>query len=196
MNSGEQCGGSRDPSPQNARPFEVVGRKRVLQGPIFDLEEVDLRLSSGRSQHAFVVRHPGAVAVAALDAAGRLLLVRQVRVALLRQTLEIPAGRLEAGETPLAAARRELEEETGWRAQELLPLVELEPAPGFCDERIFVFEARGLSPAGADRLDPDEDEELESCWMPLPEVVALRPADAKTLIAALLLQGRRASATR
>lgn len=185
-----------EPATDRPSPFEVRTREPLVRGRVFDLVRTEVVLPSGLVQTLDVVEHPGAVAVAAIDGQHRLLLVAQVRPAVGRTTLELPAGRLEPGEDPLEAAHRELEEETGLRARTLQPLLILEPAPGFCSEQVHLFLAEGLTPAGEDRLSPDEDEELTCTWLSLEDVVALRPADAKTLVAALLLQQRTAADTK
>src|SRR4030095_16579963 len=105
-------------------------------GTISEVLAPRLRRRSGRERELLVVEHPGAVAIAALDAAGELVLVRQYRHAAREELIEIPAGRLEKEEAPLAAAQRELAEETGRSAREWRTLATFLPAPGFCSERI------------------------------------------------------------
>ena len=175
-------------SPRGAAP-RSEGDRLLHAGRVFDLVE---RASSGPGGHAWaaeVVLHPGAVAVVALDESGRVLVVEQERPALQARTLEIPAGRLEPGEDPREAAARELEEETGLRAESLTLLHTVWPAPGFCSEQVHLFEARGLRPAGPDRLQPDADEDLVVRWSSPADLIAQRPVDAKTLLAALHAQG-------
>lgn len=94
-----------------------------------------------------VVRHPGGVVVLPLLEGGRTVLVRQFRYAVGRQTLELPAGKIEPGESPLEAAARELAEETGLRAARFEPLLRLFPAPGYSSEVIHAFAAHGASQA-------------------------------------------------
>ncbi len=159
-------------------------------GRIFDLIARHSVLPSGLEQTIDVIVHPGAVGVAALEADGRLLLVRQYRPALEAWTLEIPAGRLEAGEDPLDAARRELEEETGRRAGSWSTLRPIVPAPGFCNEVVHLFEARDLVEVPGGGLEADPDEEIEVLQRTPREILASGEADAKTLIAALLLERR------
>ena len=161
----------------------------LLHGKIFDLVASELTLPSGVEQNLWVVEHPGAVAIAPVTERGELLLVRQYRHAAREVLIEVPAGRLERGEAPLAAARRELAEETGASARRWRELVSFLPAPGFCSERIVLFEARELEfPAPGAR--PDADEDLEVLSLP-PERVLEIARDAKTLLAAAwLLLGR------
>lgn len=174
----------------NPGPLGQPTRQRsevLLRGRIFDIVSTRLTLPSGIEQDLLVVEHPGAVAIAALTEEGEMLLVRQYRHAAREVLLEIPAGRLEAGETPLEAARRELAEETGHSATDWRQRPPFLPAPGFCSERIFLFEARGLTPVPAH---PDPDEDIEVTSLP-PERVLETSTDGKTLLAAaLLLLGR------
>jgi len=159
----------------------------LLQGKIFDLVASRLTLPSGVEQDLWVVQHPGAVAIAAVTDAGEMLLVRQYRHAARELLVEVPAGRLEPGESPRAAAERELAEETGHGAAQWRELAAFLPAPGFCSERIVLFEARGLRAVPAT---PDADEDLEILRLP-PRRVLENARDAKTLLAAaLLLLGR------
>lgn len=168
----------------------VLARRRLHGGRVFEVLAESIRLPSGRGQELDIVRHPGAVAIAALDDDGRLVLVRQYRHALERETLEIPAGRLEKGEEPLAAARRELEEETGLVAGRWERLRVLAPAPGFCSERVHLFRAESLREVAGGGLPPDADEEIRLERRRPEEIVSSTIEDAKTLIAALLVSGR------
>jgi ADP-ribose pyrophosphatase len=177
---------SSDPGRPLGPPLRQEER-RLLSGRIFDVVAARLTLPSGIEQELWVVEHPGAVAIAAVTEAGELLLVRQYRHAARTVTLEIPAGRLEPGESPLAAARRELAEETGRSARSWRSLSTFLPAPGFCSERIHLFEARELEPCASE---PDADEDLEVVSL-APERVLEETGDGKSLLAAaLLLLGR------
>jgi len=161
--------------------------RTVLSGRVFDVLSSQLELPSGIRQDLLTIEHPGAVAVAALQRNGELVLVRQYRHATRECLVELPAGRLNAGEDPLEAARRELAEETGLSAREWSPLTTFYPAPGFASERMHVFLARELV-LGERAPDPDED--LEVLTM-TPEQVLAVARDGKTLLAAaLLLLGR------
>jgi ADP-ribose pyrophosphatase len=165
---------------------ECLSSETIYRGRIFDVARDVVRLPSGREQMLEIVRHGGAVAIAALDTDGLLLLVRQYRHAASDWLLEVPAGRVEPGEQAEAAARRELEEETGFRAARWSSLGSFWPAPGFCSERMSLFLARDLEPVGAGRLEPDPDEEIELVRM-APAAVLEVARDAKTLVAAALL---------
>jgi ADP-ribose pyrophosphatase len=173
--------------PGERPPGVHVERSEELHhGRIFDLVHEAVRLPSGLRQELDMVVHAGAVCVAALDGDGRVLLVRQYRHAAGEWLLEIPAGRLEAGEDPLVAARRELEEETGHRAARWSPLVGFFPAPGFCSEWMHLYRAEGLEEVPGGGLEADADEELELVRLPPAEVLR-ESRDAKTLVAASLL---------
>src|SRR5262249_8640008 len=132
-----------------------------------------------------IVEHPGAVAIVAVANDGKLALVRQRREAVRKYLLELPAGTLEAGESPLESARRELEEETGLTGGTWRELAAFYTTPGFCRERMHVFVAEGVE-AGAAK--PEADEELELVLWDVGEIDARigELEDAKT-IAGLLL---------
>lgn len=170
-------------------PIELVHSERVYQGRYFHLIKDRLRLPSGRPQEIEVLVHPGAVCIAPLTASGELLLVRQYRHAVGEWLLELPAGRLEHGEERALAARRELEEETGFRAHKLELLREFYAAPGFCSEWMSLYLATELEPAGAGARAPDPDEELELVRLTPAQALA-QTRDAKTLIACALLLNR------
>lgn len=173
-------------SSSQSRP-EVRDTRTHYSGRIFQVRTETVVLPSGTTQSLEIVEHGGAVAIAAVDDEGRLACVRQYRHAAGEELIEVPAGRLEDGEDPAVAARRELEEETGLRAERLEELAAFYPAPGFCSEFITVYRATGLSLAGADRLAPDEDEEIEVVWLRPDELIALPCRDAKSIIAASLV---------
>jgi ADP-ribose pyrophosphatase len=173
----------------------VVHRGHYLEVRVETTERAD-----GSRHRRDVVRHPGAVAVVALDEADRLLLVRQWRQPAGRSLLEIPAGTLDrdpatgALEDPELASRRELEEETGYRAASWEKLGTFWTAPGFASELMHLYLATDLVTAGHDRLTPDADEALELVRLPVADALAAAERgdvhDAKTLIGILLL-GRR-----
>lgn len=166
-------------------PERRVARRLVLAAPILDVYEDEVEGPHGRARRV-VVDHRGAVAVLPLLDADRAVLLRQWRYALGRELLEIPAGVLEPGEEPAAAARRELAEETGYRAGWLRPLVAVYPTPGFCTERIHLFVAGDLVPGPQA---PERDEHLQPLVVTRQQVrewvAAGGVEDAKTLLALL-----------
>ena len=143
-----------------------------------------------------IVGHPGAVAILALDADDRVLLVRQYRVAIGEALLEIPAGTLDVAEDgtiedPDEAARRELEEETGMRAGSWRLIARFWTAPGFASELMHLYLATDLRDADGERLQPDEDEHLEVERIPWRDALAAAERgefrDAKSLVGLLWL---------
>jgi len=171
----------------------VCRSQRVYSGLVINVRVDDVRLPDGRPARREVAEHPGAVAVLAVNESGEALLVRQYRHATGEVLLEIPAGKLDAGEQPIDCAGRELAEETGFHAARLQPLGSFFTSPGFAAEILHVFLATGLQPGEAA---PDGDELLEPFFLPLAELERLAAAgqvrDAKTLAALYLygLQGR------
>jgi ADP-ribose pyrophosphatase len=149
---------------------------------VFEGKLVTLVLEDGKE----IVRHAPAVAIVPVDGQGRVVLVRQQRPAVGGRVLELPAGLLEPGEQPLRAAQRELQEETGLHGGEWVEAAEVLTSPGFTDERIHLFVARGLE-EGDDA--PDDGEELELVRVPAADVPGLLAEleDAKTLAGLLLL---------
>ena len=156
----------------------------VYDGSIVRLELDRVIEPSGIEVTREVVRHSGAVVVLPIMDDGRIVLIRQYRYAVDRTMLEVPAGRLEPGEVPEDAARRELQEETGYYAHELTPLTSIFPAPGYTDEKMFLFRATRLE---LRESSPDEDESIEVVPMSRREALEILHradgADAKTLLA-------------
>jgi 8-oxo-dGTP pyrophosphatase MutT (NUDIX family) len=161
------------PLVDEAHSFPVVAEEHRFTGAKWSIwsETVDI---DGDVVVRDVLRHPGAVAVAAVDEGGRLLLIRQYRHPVSAYLWEIPAGLLDqAGEDPLECARRELLEEAGVTAERWSRLLELALSPGGTSERIIVFHATGL------HVDPDarphtgeaEERELPQVWVPIPDAV-------------------------
>ncbi len=141
-----------------------------------------------------VIRHNGSVVVLAVDDAAdpQVLMVRQYRHAAGQFLLELPAGHIDAGEAPLAAARRELMEETGFRARQWKPLVKYFASPGFLGESMQIYLAEGIREGTAQ---PEEDEKIEVRRVPLSELLAMiatgKIHDGKTMIGALLYAAKR-----
>lgn len=158
--------------------------RRVYEGRILNLRVDTVRLPSGGMALREIVEHRGAVAIVPILADGRVVLVRQFRYAVGQVSLEIPAGTLEPGEEPLACARRELEEETGYQAIRWEQLGTIWPTPGYSTEEIILFIARDLTPGPAR---PEFDEALSvtiMSWSEIWEAIEEgRLRDAKSIVA-------------
>ncbi len=165
---------------------EVLESRPVFKGKVLDLRVDRVRMPNGREGELEVVRHPGAAAVVPLTADRQVLLLRQYRYATGEWLLEVPAGKLDGGEEPEVCARRELEEESGYRAGRLRPLGWIWTSPGFTDERIWLFLATGLEPS---RQSLQRDEVLSVEKLPFDEAVRLAARgeirDSKSICALL-----------
>ena len=165
---------------------DPVARRTVFAGRVLDVGEEVHTLPNGRTATFEVIRHPGGAAVLPVLADGRIVLIRQYRPALGAMLWEIPAGRLEPGESPEACVRRELAEEAGYTAGQLTSLGGLWSAAGFCDEYVALFAASELMPVP---LAPEPDEIIEPVAMLLDEALQLlfqgEIRDAKTQLALL-----------
>ena len=172
--------------------FELTGSEVAWRGRIISAGVERFRYADGERTERDKVWHPGAVGVIASDD-DDVWLTRQPReAARLTASLEIPAGKLDVeGEPPLDCAKRELAEEAGLRAEAWEPVLDFHTSLGFCDERIWLFRAAGLSevPGGAR---PDHDERIEVVRWPLRRLDAAiaQSTDAKSLIALLWLARR------
>lgn len=118
-----------------------ISGKRVYEGKILNLEVDEVELSDGSLASRECVRHHGGAAVLYVTG-GRVLLVKQFRYLYGKEIYEIPAGKLEKGEDPMEAAKRELREETGFVANDMLPFLKIYPTPGYTDEVIHVYCAK------------------------------------------------------
>jgi len=169
----------------------TLSSKRVYDGRLLRLRVDQVRLPNGRTTTREIVVHRGAVVIAALDDRERVLLVRQYRKAVEKTLLELPAGTLEAGENPEDCAFRELQEETGYRADTLEPIITFYTAPGYCSEHLYLYLATDLhrEVSGA-----AEDESIEVVLLPLDEAPNLirrgEICDAKSIVGLLLVADR------
>jgi len=173
---------------QNLSEERIEGEV-LFEGRIIRVERDTVRLPNGLETSREVVRHPGAVAIIALQDE-HVLMVRQYRYAIAQETLEIPAGKLDPHEAPLACAQRELREETGYKGT-LEKVGTFYSTPGFTDEVMHLFLARDLI---WDPLSLDDDEFIALERIPWDEAVQKAHQnefnDAKTMLGILLVQGR------
>ena len=160
-----------------------IDGQQVYSGKILNLEVDRVRLPNGHVTVREVVRHPGAAVVVPVLPDGRVVLVRQYRYPAGRVLLELPAGKLDAGEDPARCAQRELGEEIGMSPGRLTPLGRFFTTPGFSDEVLYMFLAEDLT--ALEGASPDDDEFLEVSIVARDELMEMarggRIDDAKTL---------------
>jgi ADP-ribose diphosphatase len=177
-----------------SRQARVLSSRVVFRGPVFYVTSDRVQEPGGIVARRDVVRHSGSVVILAADDSRRplrVLLARQYRYAAGQRLWELPAGRIDPGEAPLAAAKRELLEETGYTARHWKRALFFYSSPGFLDETMAIYLASGLVPGQAQ---PEEDEFIRKRLFPLPAAVRMvmsgRIQDGKTMAGVLWLQVR------
>lgn len=164
------------------KPAREISTRRIHDGRVIDLDVVQVELPNGVTAELELIRHSGGAAVVALDAGGRVCLLRQYRHAAGQWLWELPAGKIDNREPPLETARRELADEAGVTAAQWTSLGELIPSPGVLCEVIHLWLARELDET---EQSTDEDEVLEVHWLAWQEAWAMvldgRIQDGKTL---------------
>ncbi len=167
--------------------FETLGQETVYRGRAFNVRRDEVRLPNQRKMHVDVIEHPGAVTILPVNAEGQILFVRQYRHATGRELLELPAGTLKTGEPPETCAAREVREETGFAAEQVIKLGEFFLAPGYSTEYMVVYFATGLSHAP---LPQDKDEFISLEAIPIERAYTMafggELIDGKSLAALLL----------
>ena len=190
------------PAPKFTGKAKLLSSKLAYQGKVFNVYSDTITEPSGRTNTRDVIRHNGSVVILGLDdrtnsADPTVILIRQYRHAAGQFLIELPAGRIDAGEKPLAAAKREMIEETGFRARKWTLLTKYFASPGFLGEWMQIYLAEGLTPGTAT---PEEDEQIQLLPTPLSEALQLiannKIHDGKTLIGLSLLDARRRTAVR
>jgi ADP-ribose pyrophosphatase len=149
--------------------MKLTSSKELLKTKIFTVTEDEAIEPGGFHIQRAIVQHAGSAVMMAVDGKKRILLVRQYRLPARQYLWELPAGRMDPGETPLQAARRELIEETGMRAKKWKKLVSYYPSPGFLAEKMHLFVATELT---AGEAKPMDDERIETRWFPAREIEA------------------------
>src|SRR5689334_200387 len=169
--------------------MKIISSKEVLKNKLFCIVDEVATDPSGFQIHRFIVRHPGSAVMMPVDEKERILLVKQFRLPAERDLWELPAGRLDPGESPLKAAKRELREETGLTAKKWIKLASFWASPGYVDEKMNLFLALELTMG---EQQPMDDERIETRWFAKSElekfVRAGQILDAKTIVGYFLWQ--------
>jgi len=169
--------------------MKLISSKELIRTPIFHVTLDQALDPDGFEIKRAIVQHGGSAVMMPIDERRRVLLVRQYRLPARQYMWELPAGRVDEGETPLQAAKRELVEETGYRAKKWTRLAEFFPSPGFLAEKMTIYTARELT---AGEKKPMEDERIETKWYTAREIDKLiqsrKIIDAKTMIGFLRWQ--------
>lgn len=163
---------------------KTLSSKVVYDGKVMTVIRDDVEVADGHKSFREVVIHSGGVVIAAKKDEDTILLVKQYRYPLKETVLELPAGKLEIGENPDAACKRELEEETGYRAKIWKSLGYINTTPGICTEKLYLYLAEDLEFVGEH---PDEGEIIKCCEYKLKDVLEMirngQINDAKTICA-------------
>jgi ADP-ribose pyrophosphatase len=158
----------------------------IYTSRIFKVVKKFMTNKNGEQVERQVIIHPGAVVILPILSDGRIVLIRQYRIAVDEELIELPAGTMEPDEEPIVTARRELIEETGYRANELAPILQFYASPGFVKEEMRLFKATGLTP-GPTAM--EDDEKIEPLIVDLPQAMKMvntgEIRDAKTIIGLL-----------
>lgn len=169
---------------------KTLHSETIYEGRIINVRVEDVELPNGKNSKRELIDHPGAVAVIAITPDNKVLAVRQYRKALKKAIVEIPAGKLEPGEKPEVTAVRELEEETGYTCESLDKIISFYTSPGFANELVHLYVAKGLEKKGEQAA--DEDEFLDVLHLSLEEMEEMLETeeihDAKTAYALMYLK--------
>ena len=164
----------------------MLNERIILETSRFRVAEIQQQLASGEINQREVVRHPGSVVIIPFLEENKVCLIKNKRVSVGRELIELPAGTLEPNEPALACAERELAEETGYRANDVRPLMELLPAPGILDERMQIFVAYDLTAGPPSREPGEEIQNLVVTWDEAVQLVKEQKiVDAKTIVGIL-----------
>jgi ADP-ribose pyrophosphatase len=173
--------------------LKLIKRNNVYQGKVFNTIVDEVEYPSGKRSIREVADHPGGAVVLAIFPDEKILMIEQHRYPLGRFIWELPAGKLEKNDDPLHCAQRELEEETGYRAQEWKKLLSIYTSPGFCNEELHIFLATNLSKAAGGRKLEEGEQTMTVEIVALTDAISMiegqEIVDAKTICG--ILQGER-----
>jgi ADP-ribose pyrophosphatase len=163
--------------------MKIISSRELLRNKLFAVVDEVATDPSGFEIHRSIVRHPGSAVMMAVDENDRILLVRQFRLPAETELWELPAGRIDPGESALEAAKRELREETGYEAKDWTELTSYWASPGYVDEKMTVFLATGLTEGKQETM---EDERIELAWYAKDDLADMirggKIFDGKTMI--------------
>ncbi|SHN20531.1 NUDIX hydrolase [Gracilibacillus kekensis] len=172
---------------------KTTNTQSIFNGKVIDVQVDDVLLPNGKNSKREIVKHPGAVAIIPITQDNKIIFVKQYRKPLEKTLIEIPAGKLEEGESPDITVLRELEEETGYTTNQLQYITSFYTSPGFANEIIYLYETNSLEKV----LEPkplDEDEFVELMELSIGEAEKLIATqeihDAKTMYAILYLKNK------
>ena len=169
---------------------ERLTHQPAFEGKVFDIHRDTVRMPNGREVTVDVIRHAPSAVIVPVPEPGHVILIRQYRYAVNRWLWELPAGSVDEGETPEAAARRECHEEIGQLPETVVRLASMFPTPGYCDEEMFFFRVSGLTtPDEKARVDEDEDIEVHAFTLKAAREMVRRGeiTDMKTVIGLSLI---------
>jgi ADP-ribose pyrophosphatase len=169
---------------------ERLSSEQVFKGKVFSVDRDTVQMPNGRTVTVDVVRHSKSVVIVPVPEPGKVILIRQYRYAVNAYLWELPAGSVDEGETPEAAARRECHEEIGLVPSTVVRLSAMLPTPGYCDEEMIFFRVSGLEDTG-ESAHVDEDEDIEATTFDLRDVREMvrrgEITDMKTLVGLTLI---------
>lgn len=169
--------------------IKIIRTNDIFQGKVFAVQSSTIEIFPGKTIKRDVVIHKGAVGIIPLLSRNKIILLKQYRFPVNKVIYEIPAGTLEEGETALNCAKRELEEETGYKARKMIKILEFHTAPGYSTEKLHLFLATNLTKG---KFSPEADESMKIEIFTLKEAYQLlkkgKIVDAKSIIALLYLK--------
>lgn len=185
------------PTTRYRKEMKIISSRELLKNKLFSVVEEVATDPSGFEIKRSIIRHPGSAVMMAVDEQRRVLLVKQFRLPAEQELWELPAGRLDPGESALEAAKRELREETGYQAKKWTELVSFWASPGYVQEKMNIFLAEELTEG---KQEPMDDERIEIQWFETGELSRMvrsgEIVDGKTLVGYFMWMERERAVTR